>query len=191
MRDVAGLKAVAAERENLIVVPQIFVRQRQEGLGLQHLHERPAHGEKQRTLEIGLRRHRNGRRVDRAVPPELALVLPFVKVAHGGAERRARERVAAVVIADLIQCDRPQRIRPQIGRDLGRSRFVDANSSCLKRRIRCLESIPNLRPGQCGLRKPARSERAGQNTTDATTPHEAHVVSFANDVHADRRQAAK
>ena len=97
LRDVAGLEPIAADRDHLVVIGQVLLRQRQKGLGLQELNERRAQRERQRANEIALRRGRNRGRVHRAVAPQGAFVVALPEISDRHAGRQVLE-VAEVAI---------------------------------------------------------------------------------------------
>src|ERR1700687_4919384 len=63
-------------------------------------------------------------------------------------------------------------MRAQIVRDFLRPRLIDSDLSLVQRRIRCLELVSNLLPGQCSLGKTAFRTDCGRKQPHTQTTQE-------------------
>ncbi len=123
-------------------------------LGLQRLHESASQGKHQTALLVQISRFGDGCGFLGLVTPQLALVLAFVQVTNGGRNLCARERpVDSLIASELgpIRRESEVRIGTQIGCDLGGPRLVNVELRGFQGRVRGLELVLNLLPGERGL----------------------------------------
>ena len=154
LRNVAGLEAVTADVDDLVVVVKVVLRQLHHGLGLERLDKSSAQSEFERALQVLVLRCGDLRAFLCALQPQLALVVALVQVAEAGRDERALQRLPnAVVGRDLcaVHGSGELRIGPQIGRDLLGPHLVHVVGVGLQRRVGGFKPRLDLVPGIAGL----------------------------------------
>ena len=178
--DVAEFLAVAADLEHLVVIRQVFSRQRKDRLLLQGLHKGASQIEKKAALLVGELRVRDGCGLPGAVPSQFALVLPLVKIIDRAGRQRISKRgvgISARTIQrglfgeriDLVEQAGNVGIGPEISGDLFRLGFVNANPAGHHRWIVRFKPAAELSPGEGWLGKTAPGEDGGQKYVSATS----------------------
>ena len=138
-----------------------------------------AQGEEQVALLVGQLRDGHGGALLRAFQAQFALVRPLVQIVGGDIRKGGAQR--AVRIAgegiELIEAGGHVGIGTQVGGDLLRLGFVDADLAGPQGRVGRFEFGPHLRPGQGLLRKPGVGQRARDKNPPTAPQYGSHSTS--------------